>query len=144
MSKIIYHQLNRKKILAITLIEMLIALSIIGIVTLVSVSVYTKYIYRAHRSDAINSILSISLAEERYRSNNTQYGTSAQVWGGVTSSPSGYYTLAISNLSGTTYTITATAVGSQANDTANGTSCSPLTFAMNSGTITKTPAACWP
>lgn len=135
---------RKKTIGGVTLLELIIALSIISIVALLSFTVYSSYALRGRRVDAVNALLSISLAEERYRSNNTQYGTLAQVWGGVTTSSEGYYTLAISNVTGTTYTITATAVGTQANDSVSGTSCNPLTFVMNNGTITKTPTVCWP
>lgn len=127
-----------------TLIELLVVLAIVSIVALVAVFSYQSYIRKSHRMDGINSLLSISLAEERYRSTNTQYGTLAQVWGGVTASSNGYYTLAISGVGSNGYTITATATGNQANDAQDGVSCTPLTFVMNNGTITKTPAACWP
>lgn len=127
-----------------TFIEMIVCIAIASILTIISVSVYTSQIRKSRRIDAINSLLSMSLAEERYRSNNTSYGTLAQVWGGVTTSLGGYYTLAISNVASTSYTITATAVGDQANDTANGTACSPLTLVYSSGSFTKTPATCWP
>lgn len=128
-----------------SLIEMMITVLIISIVTVAAIYLFSDQIKRGRRIDAVNALLSISLAEERYRGNNTTYGTLAQVWGGVTASPEGYYTLAISNVSATSYTITATGTGSQATDTeSDGTSCSTLTLAMSSGTITKTPAVCWP
>jgi type IV pilus assembly protein PilE len=128
-----------------SLIEMMIAVLIIAITTVVAIYLFSDQIKRGRRIDAVNALLSISLAEERYRSNNTTYGTLSQVWGGVATSAEGYYTLAISNVSATSYTITATGTGSQATDTeSGGTDCSVLTLAMSSGTITKTPAVCWP
>jgi type IV pilus assembly protein PilE len=127
----------------VTLMELIIVIAIVSIISVVAIQAYSSYVKKGRRSDAINTLLSISLAEERYRSNNTQYGTLAQVWGGVTTSPSGYYTVSISNVSATSYTITATAIGNQTNDSAGGTSCSSLTLTMSSGTITKSPAACW-
>lgn len=127
-----------------TLIEMLMTVGILGILVLVASSLYTSYVRKGRRIDAVNSILSIQLAEEQYRSKNTQYGTLAQVWSGVSASAEGYYSIAISNVTASSYTITATAQGTQANDAENGTSCSALTLAMSNGTITKTPAACWP
>jgi type IV pilus assembly protein PilE len=133
-----------KKNNGFTLIEMVIAVALVCILTTISVMSYISYVRKSRRTDAINSLLSISLAEERYRSNNATYGTLAQAWGGVTTSQGGYYTLAISNVSATAYTITATATGNQANDSANGTSCASMVFSMSSGTISKTPAACWP
>lgn len=127
-----------------TLIELIIALAITSILVVLSISIYTSHIQKSRRIDAVNALLSISLAQERYRSNNLTYGTLAQVWGGVTTTAGGYYTLTISNVGASSYTITATATGSQANDAANGTSCTSLTLASSSGTVSKTPAACWP
>ena len=127
-----------------TLVELLVVLAIVSIIAMISVFSYQSYIRQSHRMDGINSLLSISLAEERYRSINTQYGTLAQVWGGVTTSANGYYTLAISGVSSSGYTITATATGTETTDAVNGVSCTPLTLVMSSGTLTKTPAACWP
>ncbi|HTM64138.1 MAG TPA: type IV pilin protein [Gammaproteobacteria bacterium] len=127
-----------------TLIEMIITVLLVAITAVTAIYMYSSQIKRGRRIDAVNAMMSISLAEERYRTNNTTYGTLAQVWGGVTTSPDGYYTLAISNITATSYTITATATGAQANDADNGTSCATLTLAMSSGTFTKSPATCWP
>ncbi len=127
-----------------TLIEMVITVLIFAILATISVYTYSSYELRGRRIDAISALLSISLAEERYRSTNTQYGTLAQVWNNVSSSSEGYYTLDISNISGSSYTITATAVGNQANDASNGTSCATLTLISSDGTITKSPSDCWP
>jgi type IV pilus assembly protein PilE len=135
---------NTEKTNGITLLELLITVAIIGILTVLATKTYSPYVRKSRRIDAINVINSIALEEERYRSNNTQYGTLAQVWGGTTASPEGYYTLSISNVGTTTYTITATAVGDQANDAANGTSCATMQLTVANGAITKTPAACWP
>lgn len=127
-----------------TLIELLITIAILGALVVMATSLYTSYVRKGRRIDALNSILSIQLAEERYRSKNAQYGTLAQVWSGVSTSSEGYYSLSISNISATGYTITATGQGNQASDSESGTSCTVLTLAMSNGTITKTPAACWP
>lgn len=133
-----------KRIRGFTLTEVMVAVVLVSILTLVATEAYTTYVRRARRMDGINSLISISLAEERYRSSNTTYGTLAQVWGGVTASTEGYYTISISNVSATAYTITATASGNQANDTQNGTACTTLSISVSSGTITKSPSACWP
>jgi type IV pilus assembly protein PilE len=132
-----------KTIRGFTLIELSITLALVVILATTAVAIYTSQILKGRRIDAINALLSISLAEERYRAANTTYGTLAQVWNGVTTTTEGYYTLAISNVTGTSYTITATAVGQQASDTSNGTSCTPLQIDVSNGTVTKTPTACW-
>ncbi len=136
--------MTTKSMAGFTLLELIIALVIAGVLAIVSIGSYRTYVLQSRRIDGVNMLLSISLAEEKYRASNTTYGTLAQVWSGVTTSPEGYYTVTISNLTATTYTLTATAVGNQGNDSANGTSCATLTLAMSNGTITKTPSACWP
>lgn len=125
------------------LVELSIVLAISAILATVSFSTYNDHVRKARRADAINTIMSIQLAEEQYRSNNSIYGTLAQVWGGVTTAPGGYYTLAVSNLSASSYTITATATGSQTSDAQDGTSCGTMSLTMSNGTETKTPASCW-
>lgn len=134
----------KKKHSGFTLIEMAITVLIIAITSVAALYLFSDQVKRGRRIDGINALLSISLAEERYRTNNTTYGTIAQVWGGVTTSAEGYYTLAISNVTATSYTLTATGVGTQANDASNATACSPLTLTVSSGTVTKAPAVCWP
>ena len=134
----------KRKYTGFSMIELLIVVLIIAVLTILAIVLYTSNIRQTRRADGINSLLSISLAEERYRATNTTYGTLAQVWGGVTSSTQSYYTLAISNTSATGYTITATAVGDQANDTQDGTACSTLTLTAQNGTVTQSPSVCWP
>lgn len=127
-----------------TLIELMIVLAIVSILVVVTINVFSRYALKGRRIDGINAILSISLAEERYRSTHSLYGTLSQAYSGVSASPLGYYSLAVSNVTATTYTITATAQGNQASDASNGTSCSTLTLAYSSGVFTKTPSICWP
>lgn len=127
-----------------SILEMMIVVVILAILTILALSLYTSNIRQGRRSDAVNTLLAMSLAEERYRTINTTYGTLAQVWGGVTTSTQGYYTLSISGTSATGYTLTATANGDQANDAASGTSCATLTLTSANGTVTESPAACWP
>ena len=126
-----------------SLFELIIALVIVASLAAISVSAYRGYILKSHRSDALHTLLAMQLAQEKYRMNNTTYGTLAQVWNSVTTTEGGYYSLAISGNTATAYTITATAVGTQANDEEDGTSCSTLTLAYSNGTTTKSPAACW-
>lgn len=127
-----------------TVVELMVALVIAGIITVVAVASFSSNVLQGRRIDATDMLLSISLAEEQYRASNTTYGTLAQVWGGVSTSPQGYYTVAITNVTATSYTLTATGVGNQANDVSGSTSCATITLAMSAGTLTKTPAACWP
>jgi len=127
-----------------TLVELMVTCTIIAILMVIAVTLYTTQVRKGRRSDALNTLFSMSLAQERYRSANTTYGTLAQVWAGVTASTGGYYTLSISNVSASAYTLTAVAQGDQASDNDSGTSCTTLTLSLSNGTISKTPAVCWP
>lgn len=131
------------KLKGFTLTEVVVAIALMSILAVIAINVFSQQGRKGRRIDAINTMLAISLSEERYRSNNSTYGTLAQVWTGTTT-PEGYYTLAVSGNSATAYTITATATGDQANDKENGTACTPLTMSVSNGAITKSPSVCWP
>lgn len=135
--------MKTKKMRGFTLIELMIMVVILGILTVVATSLFTSRVREGRRSDAENSLVSMALAEERYRTSNTSYGTLAQVWGGVTTSSGGYYTLSISNVSATGYTLTATANGDQANDKEDNTSCATITYTVSNGSIARSPTICW-
>lgn len=126
-----------------TLLELIIVMFIISILASIAIPSYNSYILKSHRTEGINTLNSIQLEQEKYRSSNTTYGTLANVWNGVTATPNNYYTLAITNPTATSYTVTATAQGNQANDAQNGNSCSVLTLTVNGITTTQTPVACW-
>lgn len=133
----------KKFIKGFSLLELIVAIVIVAILAAIAVSSYRSYILKGNRSDALRTLLAMQMAQEKYRMNNSTYGTLAQVWNGVTTSENGFYTLAISANTATTYTLTATAVGSQANDSEDGTSCTTITLTYSNGTTTRTPAACW-
>ena len=123
--------------------ELLMVLLISGILILIAVPSYNNYIRNSRRVDGMHSVYALRLAEEKYRTTNNQYGSLAQVQSLTNVNLSNHYTFAITNISTTSYTITATAQGNQANDTENGTACNILTFAVNNTVETKTPTVCW-
>lgn len=133
----------RRRVVGFSLLEMIVVIAIVGLLAVVAVPAYNSYILKSNRTDAIQSLLAIQLAEEKYRVSNNSYGTLAQVWGGVATSSGGHYTLGISNVSATSYTITATASGSQTSDSEDGASCSTMTLTYANNVTTKAPAACW-
>jgi len=135
--------MRKKSCLGFTLIELAIVIVIVGILAAIALPSYQNYLYKSRRSEAMSALLSIQLSEEKYRMNNVQYGDLTAVWGGVTSTENGHYTVALTNLSGTTFTATATAQGSQANDTDNGVSCTPMSIVVNGASVTKSPGTCW-
>lgn len=119
-----------------TLIELMITVAIIGILAAVAIPNYTDYVRTSRRADAINALSAASTLQEKYRVNNSTYGTAVQA--GISgTSPDGYYTITVTANSATGYTLSAapTTKGSQNLDS----TCSPITL-NQAGTFS--PAAC--
>jgi len=147
-----------KKPNGFTLIELMIVVAVIAALAVIAIPNYLSQTRKARRSDVEGSMQQVALAQERFRADCTTYATafSFACPGGTppTFSPvttfytSGYYTVAITaaNTGATTYEITAAPIGNQAKDSASGTTCGTLKYdfgVTTSGTVTKTPAACW-
>jgi type IV pilus assembly protein PilE len=135
----------RQRKTGFTLIELMIVVAVVGILAAIAYPSYMDSIRKSRRSDAINDLSAIALAQEKWRANKPTYGTLTDVWGGVTTTSGGYYTLAVgvpNPPTGTQFTVTATAVSgtSQASDTG----CTVFTI-NESGPLTNTAtlAACW-
>jgi type IV pilus assembly protein PilE len=132
-----------------TLIELLISIVVLAILASIAIGSYRNSVLRANRTDGTTTLLRISMAEEKYFLQNSQYTTdlaSASPIGlGLSAtSPLGYYTLAVTagatGSIATSWKVTATATGSQLQDVA---ACQTLTL---DGEGTRTPAdssGCW-
>ena len=125
-----------------TLVELLIAVIIIAVLTSVAMPSFLDAIRKGRRSEAFTAINAVQQAQERFRANNQSFATSMVAAVNATppglglastTTPSGYYTLALSNVAPSSYTITATAVSgtSQANDS----ECVRLQVAVNGGNM---------
>lgn len=114
-----------KRNFGFTLIELMITVAVVAILAGIAYPSYMEYVKKARRADAKAALLKVQLAEDKYRTNSTSYGTLAQI-GVSAASPDQYYTIAIdgASLSATAYTATATPTGGQTGD-----SCG--TFAVN-------------
>ncbi len=140
--------------LGVTLLELMAAVAILAIITVVAASTYQSQILKAHRIDAKNAIMALAAREEQYYSAYNTYTNSPSALGyaaSVTAFPvavtsnSGsrsYYSLNVTVTAATTspyapaaFTVTATATGSQTADT----NCQ--TFQVNSlGVQTSAPS----
>lgn len=122
-----------------TLIELLIALVLVAILAAIALPSYQDSVRKSRRSDAVTALTNIQLAQEKYRANNSTYGTLAQL-GLSSTSTEGYYTLTITGNSATAFTATATAGGAQASDTA----CATLVLDQDGPDVsTAAKRACW-
>ncbi|MEC4747469.1 type IV pilin protein [Methylomicrobium sp. Wu6] len=98
-----------------TFIELMIVIAIIGILAGIAYPSYMEYVKKGRRADAKSALLQVQLAQEKYRTSNTSYGTLVQI-GLPANSPDQYYTVAVSNPTTTGYTATATPTGVQTGD----------------------------
>ena len=124
-----------------TVTEVIIVLIIIAVLTIVLLPNLQTYMHRSRRSDALKTILHLQVAEEKYRTTNTTYGNLSNL-SESTNSSDGYYTMSITSNAASTYTISATATGTQASDT----DCTNFTLTFASGATTKTSTPntdCW-
>lgn len=114
-----------KRGLGFTLIELMVTVAIIGILAGIAYPAYTDYVIRAKRSDGKAALLSLQLAQEKYRANCIQYATTINTTAGAnpscvagnyslvgkTTSPDGNYAIGISGVSATAYVLTASPRG---------------------------------
>lgn len=125
-----------------SLLELLIAFVIIGVIVSIAYPSYLSHIRKTRRSDAATALVAMQLAQEKYRATHSSYGDLTQISFSNTS-PQGYYTLSIVDPKENSYKIVATATGDQAKDTEGSTSCATLTITVSGLTESKTPADCW-
>ncbi|MGS2720299.1 type IV pilin protein [Paraglaciecola aestuariivivens] len=116
----------------LTLIELMIAIAIVGIIAVVAFPSFQGQVTDARRGEGITQLLQLQMQQESFRLENDSYATTAQ----LTLPASDYYTFSVENASATTYTLKAAAKGSQTKDS----DCTPLTVDQS---MNKSPAACW-
>jgi type IV pilus assembly protein PilE len=142
-----------------SLIELLITIGILSILASIAIPSYQRYVLKSHRTEAKTALLDLAGMEERFFSTSNIYSTAPSDLGYTAAAfPintfSSYYTItqsaftpAVAPSAGSpagtpaSYTFTATAIGTQANDT----DC--LTFTLGSnGAQTAAPNPsndCW-
>jgi type IV pilus assembly protein PilE len=94
-----------KKLGGFTLIELLITVAIVGILAAIALPSYNQYIVRGKLTEAYANLLAIRVQSEQWFQDNRTYA-------GLPCSTTNakYFGYACSNLSPTTYTVTATGI----------------------------------
>ena len=101
-----------------TLIELMIVVTIIGILAAIAYPAYQDYVLRAKRGDAMNGLAAIRIAQEQHRASNTLFSSSTTISGNdYSSSPEGYWTIAVSSADGSSFVVTAEPKAPHADDT---------------------------
>ncbi|MGL4456428.1 MAG: type IV pilin protein, partial [Plesiomonas sp.] len=117
-----------------TLIETMIVVAIIAIIAAIAIPSYQNHIIKSRRTEVLTQLLQGQLAQERLWLMNKTYSTNLANIGLINST---YYTFTTPiSATANTYTLKATAIGSQTKDT----NCTTLTLDDKGN---KTPAACW-
>ena len=134
-----------KTIKGFTLIELMIVVVVIAILTAVALPAYTNYVTRGKLAEAVSTLSDARVKMEQYFQDNRTYAPTAVLAlnGCVSTVPipaaTTNFTYSCSNLSPTTYTITATGIGS--------VSAYSYTIDQNNTKASTTPwgnsATCW-
>lgn len=126
-----------------TLIELVIALVITGLLAMIAFPSFTAQAQKSRRADGKAALLAAAVQMERYYTEHNTYATAALGAGGVypAVSDSGYYNLTLTNLAASTFTLDAAPTGAQTGD-----SCGTLTYTQQGtkGVTGSAPVAtCW-
>jgi type IV pilus assembly protein PilE len=124
-----------------TLIELVVAMLIVAITAAIAIPGFKYEIQKSKRSDAMTALSSDQSILERCYAQFLAYNSSnCSLTAGSfpQASPKGYYIITAPTLTATTFTLTATATGGQASDTA----CATFTIDQTN-TQQATSSNCW-
>ena len=130
---------NRRIENGFTLIELMIVIVVVAILVVIAYPSYRAWILKSHRSDAMATLSQDQAILERCYAQTFSYtGACASLPAFPQTSSQGYYSITLTNQTATTYTLTATAQGTQTLDT----TC--LTMSVDQANQkTATQAVCW-
>lgn len=133
---------NKRTTKGFSLIELAIVLVVIAILSAIALPSYRKYVLRGNRTTAIQALQDVASREESYFfSNSTYTNVMTTNLGTAASIGAPYYTVTVASASSTDYTVTATAISTQVQDSP----CQSLSL-NHAGVQSSSPAAsttCW-
>jgi type IV pilus assembly protein PilE len=115
-----------------TLLELMVVVSIIGILVIMVFPSYQQHILKSRRADCAIQLLRMKMQQESFRLHDVSYVTTSE----LSLPQNAYFDFSVVNVSATTYTLVAQAKGSQQEDSA----CQTLTIDQS---MNKTPLICW-
>lgn len=100
-----------------TLIEVMIALAIVAITTMIATASYRGHILRSHRVEAVQALLAAAAEQEKYHLSHGRYGDRLDAAVGdeppglpvASRTPGGHYALAVASASAAEFRVVATA-----------------------------------
>ncbi|MEX2576135.1 MAG: type IV pilin protein [Halofilum sp. (in: g-proteobacteria)] len=107
--------------LGFTLIELMIAVTVLGIIAAIAYPSYQDYVFDGRRTDGQAALMDAAQRFERCYSSSMDYDDCDDIDG--SDSPEGYYSVSTHNVGATQYTLEAAPQGVQASD-----SCGTLTL----------------
>lgn len=115
-------------------IELMIAITVAGILFAIALPAYQEYMMVSRRADAVESLFTLSQQLERqFTQTNSYSGLSL-----ATSSNGGFYTIS-AEITDTAFILTATATGAQSSDS----DCSTFTLNQRGEKGGSDPQGCW-